>query len=138
MKILFNAICKSSKNNRWMNFTMKRGPWTGVQRDSHNCGIYVAFTLRVMDEDGEYPTGGIEPDEMRMFYAREILRLSDNMANTCLCCGSTEDEIGHRWVQCDVCNRWAHIQCTNIQKKTKQWDTKLFMCFFCMQYYNVV
>ena len=47
IKILFNAICESSKNNRWMNFTMKRGSWTG-----DNSCIYVAFTVWVMDEDG--------------------------------------------------------------------------------------
>ena len=79
--------CESTKNNIWISFTMKRGPWTGVQGDSHNCGIYVAFTLQVMDKDGTYPTDGIEPDEMRMFHTREILRLSYNKANTYLYCG---------------------------------------------------
>ena len=134
MKKLFDNFSVSSRNFNWLNYSMEKGPWETQQQDSHNCGTFVVFTLRQIDDEGTFPTDGIEAEELRQSYARAILRISDDMSHLCRYCGHGEREDGEHWVRCDSCDRWIHISCTKIQKDAETWGRSGFVCYFCLCY----
>ncbi|CAG9828511.1 unnamed protein product [Diabrotica balteata] len=39
----------------------------------------------------------------------------------------SEDTLGEQWIQCSKCFKWAHTDCTNVDKK----DTYI-ICDFCL------
>ena len=48
----------------------------------------------------------------------------DSEDNECGVCGVLFQE-GELWIQCNVCNKWFHVECTNQSKKGKQYVNRL-------------
>ena len=92
-----------------------------------------------MDEDGAYPTVGIEPDEMLKAFMQEKFFVSQAIWLIPVCVvgqrrmSSVTD--GYN-VRCAIYG--PKYNASTYRKKRKQWDDMSFMCFFCMQYYDVV
>ena len=65
MKKLFDNFSISSRNFNWLNYSTEKGHWETQHHDSHNCGTFVFFTLRQIEDEGTFPTYCIEAEELR-------------------------------------------------------------------------
>ncbi|KAL8587468.1 hypothetical protein ACOMHN_062201 [Nucella lapillus] len=59
-----------------------------------------------------------------------ISEKSDEGQAVCRRCGEPD---GLNWVQCDICDEWFHIACTNITDSIDDLEDVQWICDFCCQ-----
>lgn len=103
-----------------------------LQKDAVNCGVFVLNFIKQYLKTGKIDRP-IETELYRNELLHQILRTSVCMSDRCVKCGSGEnvkqkDKLD--WVQCDNCDRWTHITCSNSDADFAD-ESIHFFCIIC-------
>ncbi|RVE61261.1 hypothetical protein OJAV_G00168980 [Oryzias javanicus] len=125
---------------KWKGATMPHH----VQQDGDSCGVVVVLIARELMKcfpvlpKITFGTSRTEMAAVRQELAQMLLSDSvfDSDSNCAICSNSTppgSSALLTDWIQCDICGRWYHSQCLDMdQASFQEAGTKEWLCIMCM------
>lgn len=104
------------------NWTVQQLPHFPMQRDSHNCGVYIINYINTLSINPDInqcfvkdECDSFNPEAFRITVQNILLTCSDDVFDLCLLCGLN---ISDPYVKCNICQRLLHSSnnCAHVNK----------------------
>ncbi|XP_051955409.1 uncharacterized protein LOC127624640 [Xyrauchen texanus] len=110
--------------NFWKTRNVSEGPWTiqtakhNLQQDGSSCGVLILMFAELILQGRSVCVAQTDTEEVsaaRVKIAATLLECKDGVEDLCVSCNMLQfdaEEDFTEMVQCDICSRWTHKECT--------------------------